>query len=107
MKEKAKTIIIIISQAIIIILIVSLLIIYGFLRAAQNNVNNKIGELETLKKEYIQISEKLRINEKKLEKIKENEVKLNEKINNITWYNVDLSNDPVLRRAKNTKNNGQ
>ena len=107
MKEKAKTIIIIVSQAIIIVLIVSLIIIYGFFRAAQNNVNNKIGELEALKKEYIQINEKLRINEKKLEKIKENEVKLNEKINNITWYNVDLSNDPVLRRAKNTKNNGQ
>ena len=107
MKEKAKTIIIIVSQAIIIILIVSLLIIYGFFRAAQNNVNNKTGELEALKKEYIQISEKLRINEKKLEKIKENEVKLNEKINNITWYNADLSDDPILRRAKNTKNNDQ
>jgi hypothetical protein len=41
----------------------------------------------------------LKENEKKLEKIKQEEAVSREKIDHIYWNDVDLSDDPVCRRS--------
>ena len=70
-----------------------------------SKLNTKIIELKKIEKEYNEIQVKIKENNNKFEKIKKDEARINEKINHITFDNVDLSSDPILRRtAQNTEN---
>jgi hypothetical protein len=91
--------IIIVLSAIISIIVILGIIFICILLNQNKNLDKKIIELQKIEADYSNMQKILKENEKKLEKIKEEEALSREKIEHIFWNDVDLSDDPVFRRS--------